>query len=471
MMVKNDYDDDEKKKKNMSDDDADEEEEEEEEEKTRGDDEGGFGIATDTESNFIRKRSTNAAAAAADAEDTSREKNERKNKTQNRKKSTASMRKKERGKKRNQSGKGETKKDDDGDDNGKDLLMNFMKSWFGRIMFYAVIIIATRAIKALSSNGNSSSSSSNNNGKNAKSSSASTGRAYFNNGKSVCDAIKCDYARAQMKRVTRERFRASAHSAFENIMTLNGNNNNNKNNGDSFSSIRNNNNNNNNNNNYDEDHDDFVADSTNDLEDDVPSNKPLVLAIVSDDQNDFDLLMNEEHNPFKIAEKKGCFKRIIINDSYESKKMSTREISERKGEIQKDLSEFFLECGRKVGGGVVYIRMAKHINARLLPALLPAFSENGGYTVDGNLVPSKDFVFVLEVFKPILEKSSAFSRERSEYANALKKAEEATFTRIIKSKLAFYWGVDEEDESLSANALAMRRRVDFVLPISITSTR
>jgi hypothetical protein len=211
------------------------------------------------------------------------------------------------------------------------------------------------------------------------------------------------------------------------------------------------------------------------------SNKPLVLALVSDDQSDFDSILapGSTRNPFKMAEKKGCFKRLIVNDPYESSLKTSsrsknnnnlsdpREIAERKGEIQKELSEFFIECGKKTGGGVVYVRMAKHINVKLLPVLLPAFSENGGYTVDGELVPSKDFVFVLEVLKPIVEKSSAFSRERSEYAKALKSGNEATFTRIVKSKLAFYWGVDEEDESLSANALAMRRRVDYVVPVSV----
>ena len=158
------------------------------------------------------------------------------------------------------------------------------------------------------------------------------------------------------------------------------------------------------------------------------------------------------------------FKRLIVNDPYESslvtmknkKKKQTsfslndpKEIAERRGEVQKELSQFFLECGKKIGGGVVYVRMAKHINVKLLPALLPAFSENGGYTLDGELVPSKDFVFVLEVLKPIIEKSSAFSREPERIRQALKNGNEATFTRIV-SKLAFYWGVDEEYESLSA---------------------
>ena len=288
------------------------------------------------------------------------------------------------------------------------------------------------------------------------------GRRYDNYGKSTCDAIQCDFARAQLKRITREAFRGTAVSAFEQIES------NTRYNRDGGRSI-------------DENSGGF--ESGDDLADtfNANSNKPLVLALVSDDQSDFDSILapGSTRNPFKMAEKKGCFKRLIVNDPYESSLKTSsrsknnnnlsdpREIAERKGEIQKELSEFFIECGKKTGGGVVYVRMAKHINVKLLPALLPAFSENGGYTVDGELVPSKDFVFVLEVLKPIVEKSSAFSRERSEYTKALKSGNEATFTRIVKSKLAFYWGVDEEDESLSANALAMRRRVDYVVPVSV----
>ena len=65
--------------------------------------------------------------------------------------------------------------------------------------------------------------------------------------------------------------------------------------------------------------------------------------------------------------------------------------------------------------------MAKHINVKLLPAFTPAFSENGGYTLDGELVPSKDFVFVLEVLKPIIEKTSAFGKESGRIRQGVEK--------------------------------------------------
>lgn len=333
------------------------------------------------------------------------------------------------------------------------LKSEWFQSWLGRVLIYMFVLVAMRTLKFWSARKEG------NNGGLKRT--GGGGRRYDNYGKSTCDAIQCDFARAQLKRITREAFRGTAVSAFEQIES------NTRYNRDGGRSI-------------DENSGGF--ESGDDLADaNANSNKPLVLALVSDDQSDFDsiLALGSTRNPFKMAEKKGCFKRLIVNDPYESSLKTSsrsknnnnlsdpREIAERKGEIQKELSEFFLECGKKTGGGVVYVRMAKHINVKLLPALLPAFSENGGYTVDGELVPSKDFVFVLEVLKPIVEKSSAFSRERSEYAKALKSGNEATFTRIVKSKLAFYWGVDEEDESLSANALAMRRRVDYVVPVSV----
>ena len=337
------------------------------------------------------------------------------------------------------------------------LKSEWFQSWLGRVLIYMFVLVAMRTLKFWNARkeGNGS-------GLKRTTGGGDGGRRYDNYGKSTCDAIQCDYARAQLKRITREAFRGTAVSAFEQIES------NTRYNRDGGRSI-------------DENSGGF--ESGDDLADtfNANSNKPLVLALVSDDQSDFDSILapGSTRNPFKMAEKKGCFKRLIVNDPYESSLKTSsrsknnnnlsdpREIAERKGEIQKELSEFFLECGKKTGGGVVYVRMAKHINVKLLPALLPAFSENGGYTVDGELVPSKDFVFVLEVLKPIVEKSSAFSRERSEYAKALKSGNEATFTRIVKSKLAFYWGVDEEDESLSANALAMRRRVDYVVPVSV----
>ena len=337
------------------------------------------------------------------------------------------------------------------------LKSEWFQSWLGRVLIYMFVLVAMRTLKFWNARkeGNGS-------GLKRTTGGGDGGRRYDNYGKSTCDAIQCDFARAQLKRITREAFRGTAVSAFEQIES------NTRYNRDGGRSI-------------DENSGGF--ESGDDLADtfNANSNKPLVLALVSDDQSDFDSILapGSTRNPFKMAEKKGCFKRLIVNDPYESSLKTSsrsknnnnlsdpREIAERKGEIQKELSEFFIECGKKTGGGVVYVRMAKHINVKLLPALLPAFSENGGYTVDGELVPSKDFVFVLEVLKPIVEKSSAFSRERSEYAKALKSGNEATFTRIVKSKLAFYWGVDEEDESLSANALAMRRRVDYVVPVSV----
>jgi len=337
------------------------------------------------------------------------------------------------------------------------LKSEWFQSWLGRVLIYMFVLVAMRTLKFWNARkeGNGS-------GLKRTTGGGGGGRRYDNYGKSTCDAIQCDFARAQLKRITREAFRGTAVSAFEQIES------NTRYNRDGGRSI-------------DENSGGF--ESGDDLADtfNANSNKPLVLALVSDDQSDFDSILapGSMRNPFKMAEKKGCFKRLIVNDPYESSLKTSsrsknnnnlsdpREIAERKGEIQKELSEFFIECGKKTGGGVVYVRMAKHINVKLLPALLPAFSENGGYTVDGELVPSKDFVFVLEVLKPIVEKSSAFSRERSEYAKALKSGNEATFTRIVKSKLAFYWGVDEEDESLSANALAMRRRVDYVVPVSV----
>ena len=337
------------------------------------------------------------------------------------------------------------------------LKSEWFQSWLGRVLIYMFVLVAMRTLKFWNARkeGNGS-------GLKRTAGGGGGGRRYDNYGKSTCDAIQCDFARAQLKRITREAFRGTAVSAFEQIES------NTRYNRDGGRSI-------------DENSGGF--ESGDDLADtfNANSNKPLVLALVSDDQSDFDSILapGSTRNPFKMAEKKGCFKRLIVNDPYESSLKTSsrsknnnnlsdpREIAERKGEIQKELSEFFIECGKKTGGGVVYVRMAKHINVKLLPALLPAFSENGGYTVDGELVPSKDFVFVLEVLKPIVEKSSAFSRERSEYAKALKSGNEATFTRIVKSKLAFYWGVDEEDESLSANALAMRRRVDYVVPVSV----
>ena len=336
------------------------------------------------------------------------------------------------------------------------LKSEWFQSWLGRVLIYMFVLVAVRTLKFWNARKEG------NNGGLKRTGGGGGGRRYDNYGKSTCDAIQCDFARAQLKRITREAFRGTAVSAFEQIES------NTRYNRDGGRSI-------------DENSGGF--ESGDDLADtfNANSNKPLVLALVSDDQSDFDSILapGSTRNPFKMAEKKGCFKRLIVNDPYESSLKTSsrsknnnnlsdpREIAERKGEIQKELSEFFLECGKKTGGGVVYVRMAKHINVKLLPALLPAFSENGGYTVDGELVPSKDFVFVLEVLKPIVEKSSAFSRERSEYAKALKSGNEATFTRIVKSKLAFYWGVDEEDESLSANALAMRRRVDYVVPVSV----
>ena len=337
------------------------------------------------------------------------------------------------------------------------LKSEWFQSWLGRVLIYMFVLVAMRTLKFWNARkeGNGS-------GLKRTTGGGGGGRRYDNYGKSTCDAIQCDFARAQLKRITREAFRGTAVSAFEQIES------NTRYNRDGGRSI-------------DENSGGF--ESGDDLADtfNANSNKPLVLALVSDDQSDFDSILapGSTRNPFKMAEKKGCFKRLIVNDPYESSLKTSsrsknnnnlsdpREIAERKGEIQKELSEFFIECGKKTGGGVVYVRMAKHINVKLLPALLPAFSENGGYTVDGELVPSKDFVFVLEVLKPIVEKSSAFSRERSEYAKALKSGNEATFTRIVKSKLAFYWGVDEEAESLSANALAMRRRVDYVVPVSV----
>jgi len=338
------------------------------------------------------------------------------------------------------------------------LKSEWFQSWLGRVLIYMFVLVVARTLKgAREGNGND--------GKSSSLSGRRGGRRYDTYGKSTCDAIQCDFARAQLKRITREAFRGTAVSAFEQIES--------NRDGRLVSGANSR----------------VLLDESGGFEGGgdgadggASSNKPLVLALVSDDQSDFDSILKpgSSHNPFKMAEKKGCFKRLIVNDPYESSLKTSsrskgnanslsdpREIAERRGEIQKELSQFFLECGKKTGGGVVYVRMAKHINVKLLPALLPAFSENGGYTVDGELVPSKDFVFILEVLKPIVEKSSAFSRERSEYAKALKSGNEATFTRIVKSKLAFYWGVDEEDESLSANALAMRRRVDYVVPVSV----
>ena len=348
---------------------------------------------------------------------------------------------------------------------GTFLQSDWFQSWLGRVMIYMVVLVVARTLRSVGERGRDGGMR---RGFGAlKTMKSGGGRMYENYGKSTCDAIRCDFARAQLKRITREAFRGTAVSAFEQIES-------NAREGSKSSGVVENGG-------FDgwESEMDSNANNNN-------NNKPLVLALVSDDQSDFDAILKPGStlNPFKMAEKKGCFKRLIVNDPYESslvtmknkKKKQTsfslndpKEIAERRGEVQKELSQFFLECGKKIGGGVVYVRMAKHINVKLLPALLPAFSENGGYTLDGELVPSKDFVFVLEVLKPIIEKSSAFSRERSEYAKALKNGNEATFTRIVKSKLAFYWGVDEEDESLSANALAMRRRVDYVVPVSVSN--
>ena len=348
---------------------------------------------------------------------------------------------------------------------GTFLQSDWFQSWLGRVMIYMVVLVVARTLRSVGERGRDGEMR---RGFGAlKTTKSGGGRMYENYGKSTCDAIRCDFARAQLKRITREAFRGTAVSAFEQIES-------NAREGSKSSRVVENGG-------FDgwESEMDSNANNNN-------NNKPLVLALVSDDQSDFDAILKPGStlNPFKMAEKKGCFKRLIVNDPYESslvtmknkKKKQTsfslndpKEIAERRGEVQKELSQFFLECGKKIGGGVVYVRMAKHINVKLLPALLPAFSENGGYTLDGELVPSKDFVFVLEVLKPIIEKSSAFSRERSEYAKALKNGNEATFTRIVKSKLAFYWGVDEEDESLSANALAMRRRVDYVVPVSVAN--
>ena len=348
---------------------------------------------------------------------------------------------------------------------GTFLQSDWFQSWLGRVMIYMVVLVVARTLRSVGERGRDGEMR---RGFGAlKTMKSGGGRMYENYGKSTCDAIRCDFARAQLKRITREAFRGTAVSAFEQIES-------NAREGSKSSRVVENGG-------FDgwESEMDSNANNNN-------NNKALVLALVSDDQSDFDAILKPGStlNPFKMAEKKGCFKRLIVNDPYESslvtmknkKKKQTsfslndpKEIAERRGEVQKELSQFFLECGKKIGGGVVYVRMAKHINVKLLPALLPAFSENGGYTLDGELVPSKDFVFVLEVLKPIIEKSSAFSRERSEYAKALKNGNEATFTRIVKSKLAFYWGVDEEDESLSANALAMRRRVDYVVPVSVAN--
>ena len=348
---------------------------------------------------------------------------------------------------------------------GTFLQSDWFQSWLGRVMIYMVVLVVARTLRSVGERGRDGGMR---RGFGAlKTMKSGGGRMYENYGKSTCDAIRCDFARAQLKRITREAFRGTAVSAFEQIES-------NAREGSKSSGVVENGG-------FDgwESEMDSNANNNN-------NNKALVLALVSDDQSDFDAILKPGStlNPFKMAEQKGCFKRLIVNDPNESslvtmknkKKKQTsfslndpKEIAERRGEVQKELSQFFLECGKKIGGGVVYVRMAKHINVKLLPALLPAFSENGGYTLDGELVPSKDFVFVLEVLKPIIEKSSAFSRERSEYAKALKNGNEATFTRIVKSKLAFYWGVDEEDESLSANALAMRRRVDYVVPVSVSN--
>ena len=345
---------------------------------------------------------------------------------------------------------------------GTFLQSDWFQSWLGRVMIYMVVLVVARTLR-------SAGGGEMRRGFGAlKTMKSGGGRMYENYGKSTCDAIRCDFARAQLKRITREAFRGTAVSAFEQIES-------NAREGSKSSRVVENGG-----------FDGWESEMDSNANNNNNNNKPLVLALVSDDQSDFDAILKPGStlNPFKMAEKKGCFKRLIVNDPYESslvtmknkKKKQTsfslndpKEIAERRGEVQKELSQFFLECGKKIGGGVVYVRMAKHINVKLLPALLPAFSENGGYTLDGELVPSKDFVFVLEVLKPIIEKSSAFSRERSEYAKALKNGNEATFTRIVKSKLAFYWGVDEEDESLSANALAMRRRVDYVVPVSVAN--
>ena len=349
---------------------------------------------------------------------------------------------------------------------GTFLQSDWFQSWLGRVMIYMVVLVVARTLRSVGERGRDGEMR---RGFGAlKTMKSGGGRMYENYGKSTCDAIRCDFARAQLKRITREAFRGTAVSAFEQIES-------NAREGSKSSRVVENGG-----------FDGWESEMDSNANNNNNNNKPLVLALVSDDQSDFDAILKPGStlNPFKMAEKKGCFKRLIVNDPYESslvtmknkKKKQTsfslndpKEIAERRGEVQKELSQFFLECGKKIGGGVVYVRMAKHINVKLLPALLPAFSENGGYTLDGELVPSKDFVFVLEVLKPIIEKSSAFSRERSEYAKALKNGNEATFTRIVKSKLAFYWGVDEEDESLSANALAMRRRVDYVVPVSVSN--
>ena len=350
---------------------------------------------------------------------------------------------------------------------GTFLQSDWFQSWLGRVMIYMVVLVVARTLRSVGERGPRDGEMRRGFGA-LKTMKSGGGRMYENDGKSTCDAIRCDFARAQLKRITREAFRGTAVSAFEQIES-------NAREGSKSSRVVENGG-----------FDGWESEMDSNANDNNNNNKPLVLALVSDDQSDFDAILKPGStlNPFKMAEKKGCFKRLIVNDPYESslvtmknkKKKQTsfslndpKEIAERRGEVQKELSQFFLECGKKIGGGVVYVRMAKHINVKLLPALLPAFSENGGYTLDGELVPSKDFVFVLEVLKPIIEKSSAFSRERSEYAKALKNGNEATFTRIVKSKLAFYWGVDEEDESLSANALAMRRRVDYVVPVSVSN--
>ena len=117
---------------------------------------------------------------------------------------------------------------------------------------------------------------------------------------------------------------------------------------------------------------------------------------------------------------------------------------EARGTIQRELSLFFRRCSTR--GAVVVLHDVGRLAPAALPALLPALSEDGAYTYDGESIRTTDGVFLLTADLP-----------------GASGDDERTFTRNAKAALG---EALRSDDAADATALAFRRRIDVAAPMA-----
>jgi len=118
---------------------------------------------------------------------------------------------------------------------------------------------------------------------------------------------------------------------------------------------------------------------------------------------------------------------------------------EGRGWIQRELSVFFRRCSTRAA--LVVLHDVGKMSPKLIPALLPALSEDGAYEYDGESISTTHGVFLLTAELP---------HARGE--------DEKTFTRSAKGELVkALYAEDDED----ATALAFRRRIDVAVPLAV----